>query len=187
VQRREKRQDCLDSIYLYGEIEHSIFVFENLLGGWVPAVRAMMKMLPPEAQCFIMGDDERIAEGCLPALHKAFNEKFPDGDGIVWPDDGFSHRDELACFPYATAGYFLKWMYSGYNHAFVDNELAIVARNRDKYMYVEEAKIVHPVRTPDETYELNAKTAESDKILYEDREGRSKSFTDLSLIEWDND
>lgn len=189
-ERRERLKTCIDYIQSNADIDYSILVYENQLGGWVPAVRAMLKPLKEDELVFVIGDDCWVTPRSLSKLLDAYNTAFPDKDGLAQPNDQAWHGN-IASYPLATAGYLLKYTYSGYIHAHADEELACVAKKRNKYIYVPEVIVNHrhyqkcPEVVYDETYKLQENTWQGDKRLFDERKGKSNDYENWQILEWD--
>lgn len=190
LERRYRLDNLLSFIRVNSDAPYSIYIYENLLGGWCLAMREMMKHLRPEELVCVLGDDCEPGKNWLKILIDTFHEKFPDGDGLVQPNDMF-WKGKLASFPVATAGYLLKWAYSGYTHNFCDEELAETAKVRDKFVWVPESEIHHRHYSNtegvkhDETYKLETLSAEKDKKLFIERRDVSGNFQDISKLKYD--
>lgn len=189
-ERRKRLLDCINSVQANSGYPHEVVVFENLLGGWVKAVREMLKDLGRDP-VVVIGDDAAPQSGWLKILVNAYSQKFPNSDGLVQPDDG-GHRGKIASYPMATPQYLLRWLYSGYFHNYADKELRDVSVTRGKYLWVPESKVVHLHFSTnpdlyDQTYALQKKTGRKDRLLYEKRRSASNNFQNLELIDWDEE
>jgi hypothetical protein len=188
-ERRARVDSCLYHIRKYSNIGCSVLIHENSLGGWVPAMRSIMKSLQPAQLVCVLGDDCEPQEGWLEPLETAFRLNFPDGDGIVQPNDN-TWNGLIASYPVTTAGYILKWAYSGYTHNFCDNELAETARKRGKYIYVPESLVLHKHHSNsevsyDETYKLQELSSSKDQDLYNQRKKDSEDFSKPENLNYD--
>lgn len=186
--RRLRLFKCVKAVQDNSSYPHEVVVFENSLGGWVPAVREMIKDLG-EGLVVVIGDDTIPQPDWLKILVSAYMERFPNNDGLAQPDDGI-HHGRIASYPMATPAYLLRWIYSGYKHNYADKELRNVAAARGEYLWVSESKVVHidaNVRPElyDETYALQRDTRSKDKQLYAQRSTASGNYQNLGAIPWD--
>lgn len=189
-ERRKVRRECIKHIKENSNFDHEIFVFENELGGWVPAVREMMRQLPKDQLVVVIGDDCLPQPNWLEPLYITHKRHFPEGVGLCQPDDGI-WGGSIASYPCATAEYLLRWIYSGYVHYHADEELAMLARARGQYRYVPVSGVIHnnPNREgeppADETYAKEQKNIEADKSLFWERREKSNHYSDFFVLDWD--
>jgi hypothetical protein len=100
-------------------------------------------------------------------------------------------KGKLASFPVTTAGYLLKWAYSGYTHNFCDEEMATTAKARGKFVWVPESEVHHRHYSntegvkEDDTYKLETQSAVKDKGLFIARRDISGNFEDTSKLLYD--
>lgn len=140
-ERRPRLHELLQSIYKHtDDIPHSIVIYENEDGGWVPAVHNMLHDI--NGFCVILGSDVVVEAGWLSTLWNGFIAAFPDGSGAAQPYDEI-HGGKLCQHPLAHSDTIKKYLHKGYLHNFSDNEMTerLIAEN--KYIYVPEAKIEH--------------------------------------------
>lgn len=187
-ERRQRLLDCVRAVQENSNYPHELVVFENLLGGWVGAVRGMIKDLG-EDPVVVIGDDTIPQSDWLKILVSAYAERFPNNDGLAQPDDG-SHKGRIASYPMATPQFLLRWIYSGYKHNYADKELKNVAQSRGLYLWVPESKVVHRhyevhPELYDSTYALQQKTRSGDQALYSQRSRVSSNYQNLEAIPWD--
>lgn len=186
--RRQRLLECVRAVSENSNYPHEIVIFENSLGGWVMAVREMIKDLG-EDPVVVIGDDTLPQPDWLKILVSAYGAKFPNKEGLAQPDDG-SHKGRIASYPMATPKYLLKWLYSGYKHNYADKELRNVALSRGEYLWVPESKVIHRhfEKHPelyDDTYALQKNTRDEDRALYHQRDLVSNHYQDLEAIAWD--
>lgn len=190
--RRQRLLNCIQKVQESADADYGILTYENQLGGWTPAVREMLKPLNKDQLVVIIGDDCEPEKGWMSKLIDAFELSFPDKDGLCQPND-CAWNGGIASYPCATAGYLLKWTYSGYMHAHADEELACVARARGKYCYVPSAVVNHRhyQNTPgieyDDTYKLQEGTWQNDKRLFDQRRGQSNDYSAFYNLVWDEE
>lgn len=188
--RRVRLLECIKAVQDNSNYPHELVVFENQLGGWVAAVREMVKDLG-EDPVVVIGDDVLPQPDWLKILVVAYQKKFPNQDGLVQPDDG-SHNGRIASYPMATPQYLRRWIYSGYVHNWADKELKKVSEAQGHYLFVPEAKTIHRHHEVypelyDETYALQKDTEPKDKELYRQRETASNGYRNPEKIGWDED
>jgi hypothetical protein len=190
--RRQRLLNCIQKVQESADADYGILTYENQLGGWTPALREMLKPLNKDQLVVVIGDDCEPQKGWMSLLITSFESTFPDRDGLCQPNDG-AWNGGIASYPCATAGYLLKWTYSGYIHAHADEELACVARARNRYCYVPQAIVLHRhyQNTPgieyDETYKLQENTHIADKLLFDQRVNQSGGYTDWQKLVFDEE
>lgn len=188
--RRVRLLECVKAVQDNSNYPHELVVFENQLGGWVAAVRQMIKDLGNDP-VVVIGDDVLPQPDWLKILVAAYQGKFPNQEGLVQPDDG-RHRGRIASYPMATPQYLLRWLYSGYIHNYADKELKKVSEAQGRYLWVPEAKTIHMhfevyPELYDDTYALWKVTEPKDRKLFYEREAASKNYQNPEAIDWDKD
>jgi hypothetical protein len=190
-ERTSRLANLISFIEKNSDTSYGVYFYPNLLGGIVPAMREMMKQLNPKQLVCVLGDDCEPAPNWLKILVETFESKFPDGDGLVQPNDGTGRNGGIASYPVCTAEYLLKWAYSGYTHNFCDEEMALTAKQRGKYAFVPTSigNHRHHSNTPgvvrDETYKLEDESAFGDKELFGQRRDLSGNFTHREVLAYD--
>jgi len=182
--------ECVKAVQQNSNYPHELVIFENLLGGWVRAVREMIKDLG-EDPIVVIGDDTLPQPDWLKILVESYKERFPRNDGLAQPDDGL-HRGRIASYPMATPRFLQRWIYSGYKHNYADKELRNVAQTKGMYLWVAESKVVHLDRNVrpelyDDTYALQEKTRSEDQVLYKQRSLASNQYQNWETILWDEE
>lgn len=187
--RQERLDDCLTAIVENSNYPYTLSIYEEDTGGWVGAVRNMLKKEDPDQLCIILGDDCMPKMGWTKILVDKYVEKFPDGNGLAQPDDGI-WNGTIATMPCSTPKWLLRWIYSGYKHTCADLEIQKIAVHREEYLFVPESMIVH--NNPmvnydywDDLYERNQMSARADKNLYDERNNKSHDFVDAWVLDWD--
>jgi hypothetical protein len=171
--RREKLDECLTAIRENTDIPHLLTVYENSEGGCVPANLRMVEGLKDNEIVVVLNDDMIVQPNWLGVLISAYLQRFPDGNGLAYPDDML--RGELLSTIFCCTVKYLKENYfSGYRHNYADQEL--MDRSQGKLLYVPESKVLHKHMnnggTPDETYALQSKSFNDDERLYYQRKDK---------------
>lgn len=172
--RRARLQELIESIYKNTkDIEYSIVIFENELGGWVPAVHKALEGI--SGYVVLLGSDVVVEEGWLKTLWDRFIATFPDGSGAAQPFDEI-HNGGLCQHPLAHSDTIKKYLHSGYVHNYSDNEMTERLIADGKYLYVPEAKIEHKhfingKAERDATYDIvfNKESYRKDAMLFANR------------------
>lgn len=167
-ERRGRLEQCLASIKEHVKIPHKVMTFENNLGGFVPAIHEMLKHV--SGPVFCIGDDTLFIDDSLDRLFAKYQELYPEGDGLVQPDDGILHGS-VATMPLCDARTIQKYTYKGYNHWYADEEFTEIMKAKGKYTYVPECKFehVHWVNKKveyDPTYAFSMLKNEQDRELF---------------------
>ncbi len=188
IGRRQRLSNCIRAVAENSNYPHELVIFENSLGGWVVAVRKMIKDLGSDP-VVVIGDDTLPQKDWLAILANAYVARFPNKEGLAQPDDGH-HKGRIASYPMATPAYLLHWIYSGYKHNYADKELRNAASSRGEYLWVAESKVTHQhyeehPELYDETYDLQKGTRGDDRALYNQRETASNHYQNLKAIVWD--
>lgn len=170
-ERRTQTDRLLKSIRENTKIQHSVVLYENWDGGWVPAVHNMLKGI--DGFVVLLGSDVVVKDGWLEILWEKFCEKFPRMDGCAQPYDEINHG-ALCQHPLGHSATIREYLHEGYIHNFSDNEMTERLIAHDRYLYVPESKIEHlhwvnKKATGDETYKKVMESFERDKILYTKR------------------
>lgn len=155
------------------DMKYAIVTYENLDGGWVPAVHNAIAGL--NGFVILLGDDIVVEAGWLSTLWGRFCEVFPNKDGCAQPYDEINHG-RLCQHPLAHSSLLKEYIYKGFTHNFSDNDLTDLLLRDNKYLYVPEAKIEHRHfvngKAPrDKTYEIvfNKENWAKDQALYQKR------------------
>lgn len=170
-ERRIKALECARLVMEKSGIEHRVLIFENELGGWVPAVHAALEGI--DGFVSLIGTDIEVEQDWLKNLWHAFNSYFPDGDGIAEPFNEI-HGPNLCQHPLARADTIRKYLHKGYTHNFSDNEFTMRAARDKKLIYVPNARVKHNHwvnhRAPmDETYKVIMSSYKKDEQLFNQR------------------
>lgn len=170
-ERRNRCNDLIRSIQENTEgIKYSIVVYENLDGGWVPAVYNMLENI--NGIVWLLGSDTIVEKDAVKTLYNVFIEAFPNQDGVCEPYNEM-HGDTLCQHPFAHADTIRKYLDKRFTHWYSDNWFTSLAKKDDKLIYVPEAKIQHNhfingKAEKDKTYEtiFNPETIEKDRQLF---------------------
>jgi len=170
-ERRANALDCARLVMARSGIPCRVTIFENTLGGWVPAVLAAIEDI--DGYVALIGTDVEVEQDWLRILSDAFFKGFPNGDGIAEPFNEL-HGPTLCQHPLAHAKTIRKYLHRGYLHNFSDNEMTIRALRDHKLIFVPAARIKHHHwtnrRAPmDQTYQVAMASHEQDKLLFQRR------------------
>ncbi len=170
--RRKRTQELVDSIRQNTtDIEYEIVVFENELGGWVPAVYEALKDI--NGFVWLLGSDCIVEKDALKILWDGFINRFPDKDGVAEPYNEL-HNGTLCQHPLGHRDTILKYLDKRFIHWYSDTWFTMQATKDNKLVYVPEAKIQHNhfingKAEKDATYEIvfNPDTIAQDRLLFE--------------------
>lgn len=171
--RRDRTDELVNSIRKNTTIEHTIVMYENWDGGWVPAVYKMLEGI--NDYVLLLGSDTIVGPHCIDILWREFWKYFPDGDGVAHPYNEL-HGGNLCQHPLAHSDTIRKYLYRGYTHSYSDNEFSERASADGKLIYVPSAKLEHNhfinnKAKRDKTYDkiFDTETIERDRQLYQKR------------------
>jgi len=153
------------------DMKHSILIYENNDGGWVPAVHNALEGI--NGFVVLLGSDVVVKSGWLSTLWQGFCVAFPNKDGAAQPYDEIN-GGYLCQHPLAHSDTIKKYLYRGYIHNFSDNEMTDRLLAEFKYCYVPGSLIEHlhwvnGKALKDETYKTIMKSYEQDRQTYEQR------------------
>jgi hypothetical protein len=185
--RRARVIEFLNSCLDNAGIEHEVVIFENQLGGFVKAIRAMVDRLEDDDPIVLMNDDVTFGKDWLKILYEGFMSR----PGIELAQsremcNPMPYHNNQAVLPMGRPAFFRKFAYRGYHHNFVDWEWTEIANQRGSYLYVPESIIYHNhwtfgKSTRDETYLTQAPYFDTDEALFHKRFNESNGFK-----EWRN-
>lgn len=171
-ERREQTDRLVASIREHTkDVQHSIVLYENQDGGWVPAVHNVLSSI--DGFVVLLGSDCLVTERWLSTLWERFCKVFPNKDGVAQPFDEIN-QGRLCQHPLGHSKVIKEYLHPGYIHNFSDNEMTDRLLEDGKYLYVPESKVEHlhwvNKKAPmDETYKQIMSTYERDKQLYQNR------------------
>lgn len=179
--RRDRTDELINSIRKNTTIPHSIVLYENWDGGWVPAVYNMLEGI--NDYVLLLGSDTIVHEGCVDILWQEFWKYFPEGDGVAHPYNEIHESGELCQHPLAHSDTIRKYLHRGYTHSYSDNEFSERASRDGKLIYVPKAKLDHNhfvnlKAKRDKTYDkiFDNETIEKDRQLFLKR--RANNYKD---------
>lgn len=170
--RRPRTKELVKSIEETSDgIEYAIVIFENELGGWVPAIYKAIEGI--DGLVWLLGSDCIVKDGALKTLYETYMNNFPNNDGVCEPYNEL-HGDKLCQHPFAHSKTIKKYLDKRFTHWYSDNYFTILANNDNKLVYVPDAIIEHNhfingKAQLDETYVkiFDPVTIEKDKLLFE--------------------
>lgn len=193
VIRPEKAERCIEALHtLEKELPAGVRmeIFKGLDPGRIGCPRMVEHLVAWAVElggdCFLfLGDDTIPQPGMIEAALKAM-ATLPDGWGLVGLNDGtgrqlpthwLADRRVLGL----TGGEFF---HTGYQHCFCDNELWDICREAGRYVYAEDAKLVHdhPLLRGEELTDPDLKRVyapevyEADRALYYRRKRERAGF-----------
>ncbi len=170
--RRRRTQELVRSIQENSDgMEYSIVIFENELGGWVPAVHKALEGFKDDAIVWLLGSDCIVEKGALYELDFAYTHV---KRAIVLEPYNELHGGNLCQHPFGPVRLIKKYLDSRFTHWYSDNLFTDLARRDAALLYVPEARIQHNHfvngKAPkDSTYEtiFDPATVEKDRLLYD--------------------
>lgn len=171
-ERRHRTEQLVKSIQENSQdVPHTICIYENNDGGWVPAVYNMLESI--NGLVWLLGSDTIVEKDALKTLYNAYTATFPLQDGICEPFNELQ-GDTLCQHPFGHTETIKKYLDKRFVHWYSDNLFTIRAKKDGKLLYVPEAKIQHNhfvngKAEVDETYKtiFNKDTVEKDRLLFE--------------------
>jgi hypothetical protein len=149
--------------------------------GKISAVNAdldKISRLNPDVILLASDDMIPVMGGYDDIIARGMANHFPDTDGVLHFNDGFSGRDRLITLSILGRKYFNRFnylYYPGYKSVFCDNEFTDVARMLGKVVYIDQVIIQHqwvgatnptdPLHNRNESPEMYA----HDKAIYDER------------------
>lgn len=149
--------------------------------GKVAAINADLdRVVQFQPDVILLASDDMIPVqgGYDEIIAKAMAKHYPDTDGVLWFNDGFSGRDRLITLSILGRKYFNRFnylYYPGYKSVFCDNEFTDVARLLGKVTYIDQVIIQHQwvgaVAPTDSIHQRNESVEmyAHDKAIYEQR------------------
>lgn len=188
-ERRDRVDKVLANIREKAGTEYKILLYENPRIGTIPAMFGTIDPLRDD-ELLIMFNDDFFAEtdDFLRKMLIEFEKNFgKTGDGVIQAND-MHQNGALATIPLATVGYYKKYFYRGYKSFFVDQELKLIAENKNQFIYCSEIKIEHRHWSfgqceQDELAKLHfSENWNRDAEIFNQRCKDSKNFSDLTKI-----
>lgn len=171
-ERKERLNKCIESIHENAGIPHIISTYENYREGFVKPCSYLLQDLKDDTMVWCIGDDTILTESdTLKRLLDIYNEKYPNKDGVVQPDDGIQHGN-LITMPLCTAKTMLtKGIHLEFFLNFCDNIFSELMVKEGKYTYCPDIKVDHQhycvgKAPPDKTYEYARTRFEDDRKAY---------------------
>jgi len=124
----------------------------------------------------LLGSDDMIpvVEGYDDIIRTKMYENFPDGDGVIWFNDGF-RQSRINTLVICGSKYYQRFgyiYYPEYKSLWCDNEFTDIAKSLGKQVYFDTIiiKHEHPANNPnvksDQLYSLNDTYFSKDRALY---------------------
>lgn len=176
-ERRERLAKCVASIHENAGTPHAIITYENYREGFVGPIHKILEGLRDDALVWCIGDDTILTEpDTLKRLEETFRSIYPDGDGVVNPDDGIQ-RGAIITMPLCTALTMRRYTYKEYFLNCADNEFTMIMKDRGKYTYVPSVQVEHQHHIvgkakKDETYSYALSLYPADTELFHKRKAR---------------
>jgi FkbM family methyltransferase len=148
--------------------------------GKISAINAdldVVRRLNPDVILLASDDMIPIHGGYDDVIARAMAKFFPDTDGVLWFNDGFSGGNKLITLSILGRKYFERFgylYYPGYKSVFCDNEFTDVAKMLGKVVFIDHVIIQHQwvgATTPDALHARNESPEmyAHDQPLYEER------------------
>lgn len=177
-ERRERLAKCVDSIHELAGYPHIIVTYENYQEGFITPIHKILGGLRDDTLVWCIGDDTVLIEpDTVKRLVTMFYKAFPEGDGVINPNDGIQNG-QIITMPLCTAYTMRKYTFKGYFLNYADNEFTDVMNAQRKYGYVPNIHVDHQhwvngKAKKDATYEHAGTKFEADRLLYEARKARN--------------
>jgi len=134
--RRERLAELLASIYEYTkDVKYRIIIYENLDGGWVPAILNAMQGI--SGLVWLLGSDTVLKNNAI----KILNDRYEDG--LVLAPYNELQGESLCQHPFADSDIIRKYLHKDFVHWYSDNLFTELAKRDGKLVYVPEAEIEH--------------------------------------------
>jgi hypothetical protein len=183
--REQQALECIDSIHRNAGVSQSRYEILAELDKDRIGCPKMVKMLTGKARfglVMFLGDDTRMEPDCLKNALSAI-ESLPDKFGMVGLNDGH-FGEELATHWLADKRLLPliggEFFHTGYRHCFCDWELIVRCKELSRYIWAEDARIVHlnPIITggsadPNDYPGYLRENFMRDKVLYHTRRRNS--------------
>lgn len=148
--------------------------------GKISAINADLEVvrgLNPDVILLASDDMIPVHGGYDDVIARAMAKFFPDTDGVLWFNDGFSGGNKLITLSILGRKYFDRFgylYYPGYKSVFCDNEFTEVAKLLGKVVFIDHVIIQHQwvgATTPDALHARNesSDTYAHDQPLYQER------------------
>lgn len=141
----------------------------------------VVRRLNPDVILLASDDMIPVQGGYDDIIAKGMAKFFPDTDGVLWFNDGFSGGNRLITLSILGRKYFERFgylYYPGYKSVFCDNEFTDVAKILGKVVFIDQVIIQHQwvgATAPDALHAHNESPEmyAHDKPLYEERLARN--------------
>lgn len=153
--------------------------------GKIAAVNADFdKVMALNHDAVILASDDMIPvyAGYDDVVATAMEQNFPDTDGVLWFNDGFSGRDKLITLSIAGRKYLERFGYlyhPDYQSVYSDNEFTDVAKMLNRYVYIDHVIIQHNwigMTSPSDPLHQRNESPQHyahDKRVYDERKSRN--------------
>lgn len=152
--------------------------------GKISAINAdldVVRRLNPDVILLASDDMIPVQGGYDDVIARAMAQFFPDTDGVLWFNDGFSGGNKLITLSILGRKYFERFgylYYPGYKSVFCDNEFTEVAKMLGKVVYIDHVIIQHQwvgATAPDAVHARNESPEMygHDKPMFEERLARN--------------
>lgn len=109
-ERRDRLEVCIRTIRMHTTIPHMVVVFENNLGGFVPAIHTMLAEVNGPVWC--IRDDTVVVDDAIDRMYQKYTELYPTGNGAVQPTN--EPHDKIDTMPLCDANTMRMYAYRGY-------------------------------------------------------------------------
>lgn len=142
-ERRHRLATCMESINTHAGYPCIIMTHENEYEGFVVAIHRILDRLADDTLVWVIGDDVTMHEpDTMKRLVDAYERLYPEGDGVVNPDDGIQ-CGALITAPLTTAKVMREGTSRDFFHYYADNLFTDTIRRLGKYTYLPDVKITH--------------------------------------------
>jgi len=161
--------------------------------GKISAINANMdkvRALNPDVILLASDDMIPVLGGYDEIIAKNMAKHFPDTDGVLHFNDGFSGQDRLITLSILGRKYFERFgylYYPGYKSVFCDNEFTDVARLLGRVTYIDQVIIQHQwvgATAPDAVHARNESPEmyAYDQPIYEERKARNFDLKQEEIV-----
>lgn len=147
------------------DIPYTICIYENLDGGWVPAIYNALEGI--NGLVWLLGSDTIVENNAVKILFDNYK------DGYILEPFNEMHGETLCQHPFGHSDTIKKYLDKRFIHWYSDTYFTLLAKRDNKLLFVPEAKIQHNhfvngKADVDETYKtiFNEETVAKDRLLF---------------------
>jgi hypothetical protein len=137
---------CIEALQAMTGLDMEILAEHDVSRIGYPLLTKLLVELSKYDLILWLADDTIPQPGMIEAAQEAMGT-LPDGWGLVGLNDGFHNGEELATHWLADKRLLPlldgEYWHTGYHHCFADNELTLRCRELGRYVWAENARLVH--------------------------------------------